>query len=158
MRLARFALVGLTLLAGCAGSPPRPPPAAPEPVPVEPQRLGARAATLARGYIGTRYRYGGDTPSGFDCSGLVFYVYRTLGLAVPRTAAEQRANARRIPADALEPGDLVFFSTPEDHVGIYLGNGEFVHAPAAGRRVERARLDSPYFILGFAGAGRVAPP
>ncbi|MBS0396017.1 MAG: C40 family peptidase, partial [Proteobacteria bacterium] len=57
----------------------------------------------------------------------------------------------------LRPGDLVFFSAPEEHVGIYVGDGEFVHAPGAGRRVERAHLDTPYFILGFAGGGHVGP-
>jgi cell wall-associated NlpC family hydrolase len=60
-----------------------------------------------------------------------------------------------VPQQELRPGDLVFFYTPDDHVGIYLGNSEFVHAPASGRMVERARLDTPFFILGFAGAARV---
>lgn len=162
MRAAGLVLVGLSLLAACAGPPPRPAPIEREPVPAavpaDSDALGARVAALARGFVGRPYRYGGETPSGFDCSGLVYYVYRSLGVAVPRTAAEQRASAKRIPADALAPGDLVFFYTPEDHVGIYLGGGEFVHAPASGRLVERARLDSPYFILGFAGAGRVSTP
>ena len=117
--------------------------------------LGERAATLATRLLGTPYRVGGTSTDGFDCSGLVYYVYRELGVSLPRTAAEQRAAARRVPAEALVPGDLVFFSTPVDHVGIYLGHGEFVHAPGSGRGVERARLDSPYFLLGYAGGGRV---
>ncbi|HUO81151.1 MAG TPA: C40 family peptidase [Steroidobacteraceae bacterium] len=140
------------VLAACAGTPPRPERAPP------PATLGARAASLASEQIGTPYRSGGSAPGGFDCSGLVVYVYRELGVALPRTAAEQRAALGRVPLEALAPGDLVFFSTPEEHVGIYLGGGEFVHAPGSGRRVERARLDAPYFILAYAGGGRVAGP
>jgi cell wall-associated NlpC family hydrolase len=168
MRVAGLVLSSLAILAGCAGEPPRapeplpapvaeapPPPPAPPPS-VASNPLGARAAALATHYVGRPYRFGGDSPRGFDCSGLVHYVYRKVGLDVPRTAAEQRAASQHVGADALEPGDLVFFFTPENHVGIYLGHGEFVHAPAAGRRVERARLDAPYFILGFAGGGRFA--
>ncbi len=149
---AAAVLALVTLLAGCAAAPSRPDraPAA--------GALGARAAALASRLVGAPYRTGGTSPDGFDCSGLVVYVYRELGVALPRTAAEQRAALERVPAAALVPGDLVFFSAPEDHVGIYLGGGEFVHAPGTGRTVERARLDSPYFILGFAGGGRVAGP
>ncbi len=156
MRVA--VVVALVLaLAGCAGAPPRP--GRPAAVPVATAgALGTRAAGLAARLIGTPYRTGGRSPDGFDCSGLVFYVYHELGVAVPRTAAEQRAALPRVPWEQLAPGDLVFFSTPADHVGIYVGNGEFVHAPGAGRTVERARLDSPYFILGYAGGGRVAAP
>jgi cell wall-associated NlpC family hydrolase len=144
-------------LAGCAGTASRPGTPAAGRVPGA-GALGARAAALASRLIGTPYRSGGSSPAGFDCSGLVVYVYRELGVLLPRTAAEQRAALGRVPAEALAPGDLVFFSTPEDHVGIYLGDGEFVHAPGSGRSVERARLDAPYFILGFAGGGRVAGP
>jgi len=164
MRTLAPLVVGLALLGGCASAPAPRPAAVPEPAPAvtsapaAPSQVGGRVAALARRFIGTPYRYGGDSPAGFDCSGLVYYVYREAGIAVPRTALEQRAQARHIPSDALEPGDLVFFYTPEDHVGIYLGNGEFVHAPASGRTVVRARLDSPFFILGFAGGGRFAPP
>jgi cell wall-associated NlpC family hydrolase len=147
----------LIALAGCATAPQRPERPAAERAP-DAGPLGARAASLAVRLIGTPYRSGGAAPNGVDCSGLVVYVYRELGVALPRTAAEQRAAARRVPWEALEPGDLVFFSTPEDHVGIYLGGGEFVHAPGSGRGVERARLDSPYFILAYAGGGRVAGP
>jgi cell wall-associated NlpC family hydrolase len=155
MRAAGFVLTGLALLAGCASAPPRPPAA---PTIVIPAALGARIAALAGSFVGTPYRFGGDSPAGFDCSGLVYFVYREFGVSVPRTAAEQRAAAQHVTGDALAPGDLVFFYTPEDHVGIYLGNGEFVHAPASGRSVERARLDAPYFILGFAGGGRFSGP
>lgn len=158
MRARSLALTVLVALAGCASQPSRraaPPPGAAWVVPGT--ELGARAAELASGLVGVPYRYGGSAPDGFDCSGLVWYVYRELGLRVPRTAAAQRLAAAPVPGDALKPGDLVFFYTPADHVGLYLGGGEFVHAPASGRRVERARLDAPAFILGFAGGGRIAP-
>ena len=136
----------LTLaLVACTASPLKRPPDA-----------GVRAAELAVQQLGRPYRYGGATPDGFDCSGLVWYVYHALGIEVPRTAAEQRAGSVYIAAEQLRPGDLVFFYTPADHVGIYLGGREFVHAPASGRTVERARLDTPFYILGFAGGGRFA--
>jgi cell wall-associated NlpC family hydrolase len=153
MRLV--AVLGLALvLCGCAAAPRRA--ETPRAELPRAEALGARAAALADRLVGTPYRLGGTTPDGFDCSGLVVYVYGELGVALPRTAAEQRSFATRVPVASLAPGDLVFFSSPEDHVGIYLGGGEFVHAPGTGRRVERARLDAPYFILGYAGGGRVA--
>ena len=166
MRRLGPVLFGLAALAGCAGAPPVRPvapsiatSAAVPPAPVTGRApLGEQAAALALTFIGTPYRYGGRTPAGFDCSGLVWYVYQTLGVPVPRTAAEQRVAAQAVPRDALQPGDLVFFYTPVGHGGIYLGDGEFVHAPAAGKRVERVRLDTPYFILGFAGGGRLTAP
>jgi cell wall-associated NlpC family hydrolase len=153
MRVPGVVLLGLGLLAGCAAAPLRPAPAA-----TPAATLGARAAALASGLVGTPYRYGGSTPAGLDCSGLVYYVYRELGVAVPRTSAAQRAAAMPVTAEELRPGDLVFFYTPEDHVGIYLGGAEFVHAPASGRAVERARLDAPFFILDYAGGGRLPGP
>lgn len=145
-------------LAGCAGAPRRPAPPSAGRVAALPAApvLGARAAELAAHLVGTPYRFGGESPAGFDCSGLVWYVYRELGVGLPRTAAAQHAAVRPVPADELEPGDLVFFYMPEDHVGLYVGDQEFVHAPKSGRGVERARLDAPYFILGYAGGGRVA--
>ena len=158
MPRAALALVGLVVLAGCTGGPRQRPEQPPEPAAVlQKDALGVRAAELASQMVGIPYRYGGNAPDGFDCSGLVWYVYRELGLRVPRTAAAQRLAAAPVSGDALKPGDLVFFYTPADHVGVYLGGGEFVHAPASGRSVERARLDAPAFILGFAGGGRIAP-
>lgn len=112
-------------------------------------------AAAALTQLGVPYRLGGADPAGFDCSGLVQWAFAAAGVAVPRTTEEQFSWFRPLPREDLQPGDLVFFRLPQAHVGIYLGAGEFVHAPTSGRAVERARLDSPWFILGFAGGGRV---
>lgn len=112
---------------------------------------------VASTLIGTPYRYGGEDPSGFDCSGLVHYSFNRLGLKVPRTAAAQRKAASRVQRDELEPGDLVFFRTtrgPVDHVGIYAGEGRFIHSPRAGQVVSYAYLDDPYYRKHFVSAGR----
>ena len=105
--------------------------------------------------LGAPYRTGGADASGFDCSGLVQWSFAGLGVTVPRTTEEQMAWFRPVTREQLAPGDLVFFRLPQAHVGIYVGSGEFVHAPASGRVVERAQLDTPWFILGFAGGGRL---
>jgi cell wall-associated NlpC family hydrolase len=143
------------LLAGCGSVPERlpAPPVVVAPVPasaVTPPPVAA--AALAQ--LGVPYRLGGVDPSGFDCSGLVQWAFAATGVVVPRTTEEQFSWFRPVPREELQPGDLVFFRLPQPHVGIYLGAGEFVHAPATGRAVERARLDSPWFILSFAGGGR----
>jgi len=151
MRLFWVIVLGL-LVAACAPTPSRPP-SLPEGIAVRDRHDSA--AQLAAALVGSPYRFGGSEPSGFDCSGLVYYVYAQAGVRLPRTAAEQQAQTIPVAFDALAPGDLVFFKTPADHVGIYIGGGEFVHAPASGRKVERARLNSPFFLLGFAGARRV---
>jgi cell wall-associated NlpC family hydrolase len=114
----------------------------------------------ALGLVGTPYRYGGNTPEGgFDCSGLVNYVYREmLDLRLPRTS---RALAGwvgpKIPADRLTAADLVFFGSGGEvsHVGIYVGEGRFVHAPSSGGTVRLDRLDGPYWRDHYAGAKRV---
>ena len=106
--------------------------------------------------IGTPYRYGGADPRGFDCSGLVQFVYRSVGLAVPRTAAAQRRHAQPVAVDHLQAGDLVFFRIVDgkgDHVGIYAGDGWFIHAPSGGKAVSRASLANPYWRSQLAGAG-----
>lgn len=162
-------VLGLIVLgsAGCASQPSRvsPDPAEqPLPLPLEtlpqaPNAVGVRIAQLARGQLGAPYRYGGATPEGFDCSGLVRFVYQQAGLAAPRTAAAQQLASRPIPLDTLQPGDLVFYRSgdgPTDHVAIYVGDGMFVHAPRAGRQVEARRLDDAWYAQRFAGAGRFA--
>jgi cell wall-associated NlpC family hydrolase len=121
------------------------------------QTRGLAIARDARSLLGTPYRYGGNDPrSGFDCSGLVVYVHRAQGLQVPRTAAEQHRVARPLPREALRPGDLVFFrvdSRQVSHVGVYVGEGRFVHAPRSGRPVGEDRIDDPWYVQRWAGAG-----
>jgi len=158
------AVVVAALLGGCSAVPVRGIPEVPTAATVVVPTAAAGDATLvqvspvaarALGQLGVPYRLGGADPDGFDCSGLVQWSFAGLGVTVPRTTEEQMAWFRPIPREALAPGDLVFFRLPQPHVGIYLGAGEFVHAPASGRTVERARLDTPWFILAFAGGGRL---
>lgn len=152
------ALVGLALLAtACAPFQPETRPGGSvTPVPEPDSRIVATA--LAQ--VGVPYRYGGSTPTqGFDCSGLVSYVFGQQGIAVPRTAAQQFAAATPVREKDLRPGDLVFFrlagaKADVSHVGIYSGAGRFVHAPQSGRRVGEASLDDEYYRPRLAGFGR----
>lgn len=116
-----------------------------------------RVATTARQMIGVPYHYGGHSPRGFDCSGLVFYAYRQAGLVVPRTSREQLRASRPLDLAEALPGDLVFFSTREkaSHVGIYLGGQRFVHAPSTGKAVEIQRLDHDYYRHHLIHIGRL---
>jgi len=122
---------------------------------------GEELARRALAYLGAPYRFGGSSPAGFDCSGLVFHVHGRAGVVVPRTAPAQRRAALPVRMDALEPGDLVFFrigSANVDHVGVYVGDGRFVHAPRSARPVSLERLDDPYYRRKAAGAGRFWTP
>ena len=123
-----------------------------------PDESRAQIAVLAESQLGAPYRFGGDSPRGFDCSGLVRYVFGQAGITVPRTAQAQQQAAEAEPADQLQPGDLVFFrigSGRVDHVGIYVGDGAFVHAPRSGRPVRSDLLGDNYYQRRYAGAGRL---
>jgi hypothetical protein len=117
--------------------------------------LGSRAVALARRYKGTPYRWGGASPRGFDCSGLVQYVYGRLGVELPRVTYSQWHAGRHVRRDQLRPGDLVFFDH-RGHVGIYTGHGWFIHAPHRGARVHASQLSHRWFAKHFDGAVRVA--
>ncbi|MGH8282362.1 MAG: C40 family peptidase [Gammaproteobacteria bacterium] len=117
----------------------------------------AKIMQFARRELGVPYLYGGATPRGFDCSGLVYYVFRQAGIAVPRSANEQLYASHPVSRQALRPGDLVFFQIAGNiqmHDGIYVGQGEFIHAPETGQVVSYARLDNSYWKSRFVGGGR----
>jgi cell wall-associated NlpC family hydrolase len=106
--------------------------------------------------LGVPYRYGGSSPSGFDCSGLVQYSYSRVGKRVPRTTGQLWSSTKVVGRHELRAGDLLFFNVEGkmSHVGLYLGEQRFVHAPSSGRTVSVASLDSPYYNSAFVRAGR----
>ncbi len=150
--------------AGCAGAPTEPSARTFASVNVEPrvadEAVGGAIADVAMGMVGTRYLYGGTDPlEGFDCSGLVYYAYGQAGYDVPRSSREQFRAARKISVGEADPGDLMFFQdqTKLSHVGIYLGDGFFVHAPASGKNVAVGSLDSHYYREHLVAVGRLLP-
>jgi hypothetical protein len=119
------------------------------------------ALAIARRYVGTPYRWGGESPeTGFDCSGLAYYAYGQLGVELPRVAEDQFRVGEAIARDALEPGDLVFFADRTGyihHEGISIGGSRFLHAPHTGDVVKISSLDEPYYAQQFAGGRRLVP-
>ncbi len=100
---------------------------------------GQAVVDLAKKFLGTPYVYGGSSPSGFDCSGFVYYIYSQLGVKLNRVAADQMTNGSWVPKNALQPGDIVGFQNRSgyiNHVGIYAGNGMMIHAPQTGEVVK----------------------
>jgi cell wall-associated NlpC family hydrolase len=108
--------------------------------------------------LGKPYRHSGNTPAGFDCSGLVQYSYSKAGVNLPRATQAQRREGRAVSAIELRRGDLVFFDQEgkkSSHVGIYVGQGRFVHAPSTGGRVRTDGLDATYWHTHFVEARRL---
>jgi peptidoglycan DL-endopeptidase CwlO len=148
-----------------APSPPSPPPAPPPapsspppapPPPASPGPVGAghpEAATIAARYLGVPYRWGGASPSGFDCSGLVMYVYAQLGISLPHYTVAQYRMGVTVSRSQLQSGDLVFFDGL-GHVGIYIGQNQFIHAPHTGDVVKVSSITG-WYARTYVGARRI---
>ena len=138
---ALIIFLGLAL-AGCATTPAN---TATMPANAAP---ADHAATLAAKMVGKPYKYGGSSPSGFDCSGLVQYSFKHAGVSLPHNTVQQRSASRRITVAELRRGDLLFFNQEGKkygHVAIYIGDGKFVHAPSSGKSVRSDALSNPYW-------------
>jgi cell wall-associated NlpC family hydrolase len=140
---------------------PSPPPTAPAPSPPPPSPPSAgggntQVVSIAMKYLGVPYQWGGASPqTGFDCSGLVMYVFSQIGISLPHFAAAQYGYGTSVARDQLEPGDLVFFDHL-NHVGIYIGSGQFIHAPHTGDVVRISSLNESWFSANYVGARRIA--
>ena len=119
---------------------------------------GEQIVAKAKQYLGVPYKYGGSSPSGFDCSGFVYYVYRNLGINISRTQTVMYSQGKPVSKSDLQPGDLVFFQNTYkaglSHVGIYVGDGQFIHAPQSGKVVSYSNLNSAYNTSHYYGAAR----
>ena len=151
--------LALSVLAGCASSPLHKETTPPPPVTNSAASdTGWQIVKAARQQVGSPYRYGGTTPKGFDCSGLVQFAHRQVGISIPRTTQTQLQRAHRVPLSELQPGDVVFFQLSRrkvSHVGIYSGSWRFIHAPSRGKRVSYASLEEPYWKKRIIAAGRL---
>jgi cell wall-associated NlpC family hydrolase len=126
----------------------------PEGATVVPSSSYSGAAGVALSYIGTPYVWAGSSPGGFDCSGLVMYAYSKMGVSLPHSSYAQWNVGTAVPKDQLQAGDIVFFDGL-GHEGIYIGNGQFVHAPHTGDVVKVSNLDSGSYAYSYVGARRV---
>ncbi|WP_373975218.1 C40 family peptidase [Chitinibacter sp. SCUT-21] len=158
-----FLLLLFFILAGCISTQPKPSKPS-KPIPTKPSISkiqvdgdAREVIMVALGLLDTGYQFGGSNPeAGLDCSGLVQYVYKNaLQVDLPRSAAEMANATRHVDKSDLRPGDLVFFNTlgrPFSHVGIYMGDGNFIHAPSSKGRVRIESMNNSYFAPRFEGA------
>lgn len=153
--ITQFCLVStLILTAACSQSPVRPSSS----VDHSRSSVNSHPVEVALQQVGVPYRYGGHDPSGFDCSGLVYYSYLQQGVKIPRTTHSQLKFAKKIPYSRIRYGDLVFFRISKSkisHVGMYIGNNEFVHAPSKGKHVSISSLKARYWQKRFVTAARI---
>lgn len=141
-----WVLLFTLFLGACASSPLKP---------LDDTERGT-IAMEALGQVGRPYVYGGTTPDGFDCSGLVQYSYAQAGIKLPRTTSDQLKTGKRISLSSAQPGDLLFYDMNGGlHVALYVGDGRAVHAPARGRQVIVAPVDIEYWQRSFITAIRV---
>jgi len=131
-----------------ASAPPAPSVSAP------PSSNGSAAVAIAMRYLGVPYVWGGESPSGFDCSGLIVYVYRQLGVSLPHHAATMYSYGTYVSRDQLQPGDLVYFDGL-GHMGMYIGGGNFIHAPHTGDVVKISSLSDSWYASTYVGAKRI---
>jgi cell wall-associated NlpC family hydrolase len=156
-----FFLVGIFLVSGCASVKPVLNPASEE---ESLDREQTKILSIAKGLLGTQYRFGGTNPNtGFDCSGYVAYVYsKAVGISLPRQSREQIETGTPV-ADSLQAGDMVYFKIseqnrsrrPDWHTGIYIGKGNFIHAPRTAGAVNIQDISLPYWKKRFVGARRL---
>jgi cell wall-associated NlpC family hydrolase len=152
--LAAAGLAVTAMLAGCAGTPQ-----IPEQTTVRASNeVAEKAVDYAREMLGRPYKYAGDTPAGFDCSGLVKYSYGRAGIAMPRDTQSQHRMSVLVSTHGLREGDLLFFDQEgkkKSHVGMYIGNGRFIHAPSSGGKVRIDSLNAEFWKKHFVEARRV---
>ncbi len=146
------AVLVVASLLGCASQPPQ------ESVKNTGRSYGNadQAAAVAMQQVGVPYRYGGSTPQGFDCSGLIYYAYSRAGKNVPRTTGSLWSGIQPVANNSLQVGDVLFFRIEGkmSHVGMYIGDNQFVHAPSSGKFVTVGSLQSDFYRKAFLRAGR----